>query len=211
MVRGSLITIEGIDGAGKSTLAAALLEAIERRGVSARLLREPGGVELSERIRALLADASVRIAPMTEALLYAAARAELVSERLLPLLDAGELVLLDRYVDSFLAYQGAGRELGVERVRVLNELATCGLAPDRTLLLRIAPSAAHKRLLASGRLLDRLEGERQGFFERVADAYERLAEAEPARIRPIDATGPPQEVLELALDALADLLTPGSG
>lgn len=211
MARGSLITIEGIDGAGKSTLATGLRQAIADRGVRVQLLREPGGVELSERIRALLADPSAQMAASTEALLYAAARAELVRERLLPLLHAGELVLLDRYVDSSLAYQGAGRELGVERIRALNELATGGLAPDRTLLLRIAPALARERLRASGRAPDRLEAERQAFFERVAGAYEQLAKAEPARIRTIDAALPRERLLELALAELADLLPGGSG
>lgn len=211
MARGVLITIEGIDGAGKSTLAAALGTAIERRGASVRLLREPGGVELSERIRALLSDPRARMAPATEALLYAAARAQLVHERLRPLLDAGELVLLDRYVDSSLAYQGAGRGLGVERIRALNELATGGLAPDRTLLLRIAPPLARERLRAEARAPDRLEAEREAFFERVARAYERLAEAEPERVRPIDAALAPERVLELALAAIADLPVAGSG
>ncbi|HEX5307580.1 MAG TPA: dTMP kinase [Solirubrobacteraceae bacterium] len=211
MGRGILITIEGIDGAGKSTLAAGLRQAIEARGVGVRLLREPGGVELSERIRALLADPSARMAAVTEALLYAAARAELVAERLLPLLDAGELVLLDRYVDSSLAYQGAGRGLGIERIRALNDLATGGLTPDRTLLLALARATARERLRTDGRARDRLEAEQDAFFQRVANAYERLAEAEPARFRTIDATLAADDVLELALAAIADLLAPSSG
>lgn len=211
MERGSLITIEGIDGAGKSTLLAGLRQAIEARGIAVQTLREPGGVELSERIRALLADPSTRMAASTEALLYAAARAELVRERLLPLLDAGELVLLDRYVDSSLAYQGAGRGLGIERIRALNELASGGLAPDRTLLLVIAPARARERLHAGKRTPDRLEAEQDAFFQRVANAYERLAESEPARFRTIDATLPADDVLELGLAAIADLLAPSSG
>jgi dTMP kinase len=103
-----LITVEGLDGAGKSTLIAELSKALD-----AVVLREPGGVEVSERIRSLLADASLEVDPRAEALLYAAARAQLVAERLRPLLEAGKTVLLDRFVDSSLAYQGAGRGLGV--------------------------------------------------------------------------------------------------
>lgn len=211
MARGKLITVEGIDGAGKSTLVAALQRAIERRGARVQVLREPGGVELSERIRALLADPSLSIGAATEALLYAAARAELVHAGLAPLLDAGVDVLLDRFVDSSLAYQGAGRELGVERIRAINELATGGLAPERTLLLRIPPRLARERLRARGGAAERLEDEREAFFERVAAAYERIAEAEPARVRPIDATLAPERVLAQAIAAIEDLLPASPG
>ena len=113
MALGSLITIEGIDGAGKSTLAASLAGELQRLGAPVELLREPGGVELSERIRELVKDPALHVGARAEALLYAAARAQLVQERLRPLLDQGMLVLLDRFVDSSLAYQGAGRSLGV--------------------------------------------------------------------------------------------------
>lgn len=209
MARGRLITIEGIDGSGKSTLAAALCAEMQRRGVRVEALREPGGVECSERIRSLLSDPALQIGAATEALLYAAARAELVHARLVPLLDAGTGVLLDRFLDSSLAYQGAGRELGVDRIRAINELATGGMRPDRTLLLRISPRLARERLRGRGGPAERLEGEREAFFERVASAYERLAEAEPGRVRPIDATLAPERVLELALAAIADLLPAG--
>src|SRR6185369_2146712 len=127
-----LVTIEGLDGAGKTTLASALAQRL-----GATLLREPGGVEASERIRALVKDPALTIGPRAEALLYAAARAQLVDERLRPALERGELVLLDRFVDSSLAYQGAGRELGVDEVRAINAFGTGGLVPDRTLLLRV--------------------------------------------------------------------------
>src|SRR3954447_8774047 len=109
-----LITIEGLDGAGKTTLAAALADALTARGRPVRLLREPGGVEAAERIRALVTDPGLRVGARAEALLYAAARAQLVEEALRPLLDAGDWVLLDRFVDSSLAYQGGGRELGLD-------------------------------------------------------------------------------------------------
>src|ERR1700759_1445055 len=111
VARGKLITIEGLDGAGKSTLARALAETLNARGIRVEPLREPGGVETSERIRTLVKDPELSVAPRTEALLYAAARAQLVEQRLLPLLGEGAIVLLDRYVDSSLAYQGAARGL----------------------------------------------------------------------------------------------------
>ena len=190
-----LITVEGVDGAGKSTLIAELAQRL-----GATVLREPGGVEVSERIRALLADPALRVDPRAEALLYAAARAQLVSERLRPLLEAGETVLLDRFVDSSLAYQGAGRGLGVEEIRALNEFGTGGLRPDRTLLLRIDPEAGLARI--SDRPADRLEQEDGEFFRAIARAYDELAAAEPERFAVIDASQPPERVLDDALAAL---------
>jgi dTMP kinase len=147
-----------------------------------------------------LAEPSLGIAGRTEALLFAAARAQLVTERLRPLLAAGRWVLLDRFVDSSLAYQGAARGLGVEEVRSLNEFATGGLRPDRTLLLRIDPSRGLARI--AGREADRLEREDGAFFAAVADAYDALAAAEPDRIAVIDADAPREAVLAAALDAL---------
>ena len=195
-----LITVEGLDGAGKTTLIAALARELEARGAPVLVLREPGGVEVSERIRALLADPALEIDPRAEALLYAAARAQLVAEQLRPLLEAGDTVLLDRFVDSSLAYQGAGRRLGVREIRALNEFGTGGLRPDRTLLLRIDPAAGLARI--SDRPADRLEREDGGFFAAVAAAYDELAAAEPDRIAVIDASQPPEAVLADALAAL---------
>jgi dTMP kinase len=195
-----LITVEGLDGAGKTTLIAGLSKELEARGQPVLVLREPGGVEVSERIRDLLKDPSLDIDPRAEALLYAAARAQLVAEELRPLLEAGDTVLLDRFVDSSLAYQGAGRGLGVEEIRALNEFGTGGLRPDRTLLLRIDPAAGLARI--SDRPADRLEQEDGAFFSAVAEAYDALAAAEPDRIVVIDAGQPPDAVLAEALAAL---------
>jgi dTMP kinase len=203
---GRLVTIEGLDGAGKTTLAAALVAALAARGVQAVPLREPGGVELSERVRALVKDPALRVGGPAEALLYAAARAQLVEERVRPLLDEGSWVLLDRFVDSSLAYQGAARGLGVDRVRELNLFATGGLVPDRTLLLALDPAAGRARLAGRGEAPDRLEAEDAAFFARVAAAYAELAREEPERIRVIDAAGAETEVLAAALAALEDLV-----
>jgi dTMP kinase len=200
-----LITIEGIDGAGKTTLAAALLEALQVRGIDAVALREPGGVALAERIRALVKDPELEIGDRAEALLYAASRAQLVAERVRPELEAGRWVLLDRYVDSSLAYQGAGRGLGVEAVGAINEFATAGLSADRTLLLAIDPSAGRSRRGARDEHPDRLEREADEFFTRVAAAYALLAAENPARIRTLDATRSPDELLDAALAELSDL------
>ena len=206
MARGRLITIEGLDGAGKSTLARGLQRAVAERGGEAQVLREPGGVELSERIRALVADPALAVSPRAEALLYAAARAQLVEERLQPLLQEGALVLLDRFADSSLAYQGAGRALGVQQIREINQFATGRLKPDRTLLLRIAPAAGRARQQERALQPDRLERESERFFEAVAAAYDELASAEPLRIRTLDASQPADQVLDAALVALEDLL-----
>jgi dTMP kinase len=206
MNRGALITIEGIDGAGKSTLASALVPALAERGLDVRLLREPGGVEASERIRELVKDPELAVGGRAEALLYAAARAQLVEQALRPMLASGAWILLDRFVDSSLAYQGAGRGLGIEAVREINQFATGGMTPDRTLLLMIEPSEGKARSRARTQPLDRLESEQDEFFARIAGAYAALAEAEPQRIRPIDASAPPDRVLAAALDALADLI-----
>jgi dTMP kinase len=205
---GRLITVEGLDGAGKTTLVAGLTRELAARGRELLVLREPGGVELSERIRVLVKDPELNVDPRAEALLYAAARAQLVAEQLVPLLESGQWVLLDRFVDSSLAYQGAGRGLGIEAVRTLNELATGGLTPDRTLLLRIDPAVGRARI--ADREADRLEQAGEAFFAAVAAAYDGLAEAEPERIAVIEAGRPPEQVLADALAALEPLLSSGA-
>ncbi|MGX6449836.1 dTMP kinase, partial [Patulibacter sp. S7RM1-6] len=203
---GRLITIEGLDGSGKTTLAARLEAELAARGLPVVRLREPGGVALSERIRALVADPALAVDPRAEALLFAAARAQLCAEVLLPALRDGRWVLLDRYVDSSLAYQGGGRELGVEAVAAINALATEDCVPDRTLLLRVDRATGRRRLEDRGGEADRMEREQDAFFARVEAAYDGLASAEPARFRVLDAHRPPAGVLADALGALADLL-----
>ena len=180
MPRGRLITIEGLDGAGKSTLAHALAREIAARGRAVELLREPGGVEVSERIRALVKkDPALAVSPRTEALLYAAARSDARSawKRCW---RRGSVVLLDRFVDSSLAYQGAGRALGMHEVRAINHFATGGLEPDRTLLLRISPAAGRARQHERALEPDRLERESERFFATIAAAYDE-ARARGAR------------------------------
>ncbi len=203
---GRLITIEGLDGAGKTTLARGLADALEARGVAVTLMREPGGVAASERIRTLVKDPELRVGARAEALLYAAARAQLVEEALAPALARGAWVLLDRFVDSSLAYQGGGRALGVEAVAAINAFATGGLQPDRTLLLRIDPALGRARQDGRGEAPDRLEREHDAFFAAIAAAYDELAAAEPQRIRTLDASADPPSVLAAALAALEDLL-----
>lgn len=206
MTPGKLITIEGIDGAGKTTLAGALVATLAGRGLPVVLLREPGGVHAAEQIRALVKDPAARIGDRAEALLYAAARAQLVEEALEPLLKQGRVVVLDRFVDSSLAYQGAGRRLGVEPVRAINAFATGDLAPDRTLLLEVAPGVGRDRSHGRGEAPDRLERQGDAFFDRTAAAYRELARGEPERFRIIDAARGPDAVLADALAAISDLV-----
>lgn len=206
MNRGRLITIEGVDGAGKTTLAAALLDALTARGRDAVLLREPGGVPAAERIREVVIDPDLHVSARAEALLYAAARAQLVEEAIEPLLRKGKWVVLDRFIDSSLAYQGGGRELGIEAVRAINEFALGSTHPDRTLLLMIEPELGRTRARSRTAPPDRLESEHSEFFNRTAEAYLQLRSEDKERIRKIDATRAPEEVLAAALDELADLL-----
>ena len=205
VARGRLVTIEGLDGAGKTTLATGLADALRERGVPVLALREPGGVPAAERIRALVTDPAVPVTARAEALLYAAARAQLVEEAIDPALAAGTWVLLDRFTDSSLAYQGGGRALGIDAVAAINRFATAGLAPDRTLLLRLDPAAGRERQAGRGVAPDRLEREDDTFFTAIAAAYARLAALEPDRIRVLDAAQPPEAVLADALNALEGL------
>ena len=192
--RGRLITVEGIDGAGKTTLADGIL----RAHPELTPLREPGGVVVSERIRELVKDPGLHVDPRAEALLYAAARAQLVHERLLPLLDAGTDVLLDRFVDSSLAYQGAGRGLGVAEIAELNRFATAGVVPDLTLYVRVDPHTGAARRDGG----DRLEQAGEAFFAAVVEAYDRIAADDPGRVVVLDGGRPPADVLAAALRAL---------
>jgi len=186
-VSGLFVTLEGIDRSGKTTQAALLCDAL---GHEALLVREPGGTTTGERIRELLKDPDAAIGPRAEALLFAAARAELVDQVIRPALEAGRVVVSDRFLDSSLAYQGHARGLGEEEVRRVNEWATAGLVPDLTLLLQIDPATAAARAGEA----DRFEDEGAALQRAVQDAYERLAAAEPARWQVIDATRSPEEV-----------------
>lgn len=188
------MTFEGIDRSGKSTQARLLCQAL---GDEALGVREPGGTAVGERVRELLKDPAVELSPQAEALLFAAARAELVRQVVRPALAAGRVVVSDRYLDSSLAYQGAARGLGVEEVRRVNELATGGLAPDLTLLLDLDVGAAAAR---GAEEHDRFEQEGRALQEQVHAAYEELVRAEPARWQRIDAA---REEAEVHADVLA--------
>jgi dTMP kinase len=186
-MRGLFVTFEGIDRSGKTTQAGLLVDAL---GDVALGVREPGGTAAGERVRDLLKDPDVDISPETEALLFAAARAELVSEVILPALQEGRVVVSDRFLDSSLAYQGGGRGLGIEDVERVNHFATRGLKPDLTFLLDLSPADAAAR----GGESDRFEDEGSGLQEAVGAAYERLIQADPERWVRVDATRSPDAV-----------------
>lgn len=193
-----LLTFEGIDGSGKSTQARLLVERLEAEGAAPLLLREPGGTVLSERVRALLLERhDLHIAPLAELLLFSAARAQLVAERIRPALAQGRIVVCDRFYDSTTAYQGAGRRLEDPAwLRVFNRRVTAGLVPDRTFLMEIDPEAALVRRATRQAGADedpgddRMEAIGLAFHRRVAAAYAALADEEPTRFLRLDATRP---------------------
>jgi dTMP kinase len=175
------ISLEGIDGSGKTTQARLLARAL---GENVVLMREPGGTETGERIRELLKDPMLELDPMAELLLFCAARAELVGQVIAPARDRGRAVVCDRFSDSSVAYQGVARGLGVERVEEICDLATGGVWPDLTILLRIDPDRAAERI--GRRRADRFEGEGIELQRRVAEGYDEVARRHPERIRVID-------------------------
>ena len=191
--RGTFITLEGVDGAGKSTQVAMLVEALRALGREVVSLREPGGTAISEKIRSILLDPSnSEMSDECELLLYEASRAQLVRQVIEPALAHGAVVVCDRFFDSTHAYQAGARGLSSQLVARANELGCCGVVPHVTLVLDMDPAEAFARAGQGG--LDRLEAEGLAFQRRVRADYLALAEAEPARVRVVDAAGSPEEV-----------------
>ncbi len=200
--RGMFITLEGSDGTGKSTQIALLKQYLERRGYEIVLSREPGGCPISERIREVILSLDSRgMSAECEALLYAASRVEHVREVIEPALNCGKIVICDRFLDSSLAYQAYGRELGEDFIRQINGPAVRRVFPDLTLLLELDRADARRRM-EKGAPLDRLEIEREDFFARVQAGYQALAAAEPERIARIDASRPIEAVFESVRSAV---------
>ena len=185
-MRGRFLSLEGVDGAGKSTHLQFIADLVASRGRHAIVTREPGGTDLAEHLReAILTQA---MAPEVETLLIYAARADHVARVIRPALEAGSWVICDRFSDATAAYQVAGKGVPAQLVDSLAAVAHPGLLPDRTLVFDCPYETASKRLTASGKKLDRFEREDRAFFERVRGAYLARAKAEPARVRVIDAT-----------------------
>jgi dTMP kinase len=193
-------TVEGIEGSGKSTLLGGLSDRLRSRGLEIFATREPGGTPIGDDIRALFLERSVEIAPLTEALLVNAARAQHVADRIRPELAAGRIVLCDRFVDSTLAYQGYGRGVDLALLQELCDAATGGLSPALTLLCDVPVETSRSRTRTRGRPADRLESEDDAFHHRVRDGF--LALARGARYCVLDGTLSPEEVLERALHAV---------
>jgi dTMP kinase len=192
---GAFITLEGPDGSGKTTQAHLLVEWLRDQGHDALLTREPGGTGIGDQIRGVLHDASNRaMSPGTEFLLYSASRAQHVSQLILPSLEAGKIVISDRYADSSLAYQGYGRGLDLEVLHTITVFATRGLKPDLTLYFDIAPGEGLQRRLLSGEEWNRMDSEALAFHRRVRAGYWELIGAEPERWEVIKANRPVEEV-----------------
>jgi dTMP kinase len=201
---GRLIAFEGVEGSGKSTQLELLRRLLEEAGRDVVVTREPGGTPAGERVRALLLDPAVELHPRAEALLFAAARAELVEAVIRPALERGAVVLCDRYLDSSLAYQGGARGLGRDPVEHVNRFATGGLLPDLVVLLDLDPAAG---LARRARDPDRIEAQDLGFHRRVRDAFRDLAAAEPGRFAVVDAAAPVDEVADRVRAAVGGLLS----
>ena len=200
---GLLIAFEGVEGAGKSTQLDLLRDELERRGHEVVVTREPGGTPVGERVREVLLDPATGLDPRAEALLFAAARAQLVEQVIRPALERGAVVLCDRYLDSSLAYQGAGRGLGRGSVQEVNRFATGGLLPDLVVLLDLDPASGLRR--RSGEL-DRIEAQDLAFHRRVRQAFCDLAAADPGRFAVVDAAAPVGEVAARVQAAVLPLL-----
>lgn len=204
--RGRFISLEGGEGAGKSTQLKALAAALRERGLEVVETREPGGSEGAERIRELLLTGEdERWSTRAEALLFAAARTDHVDKCIRPALADGKWVLSDRFIDSSLAYQGAAGELGIEAVRAINGFGMADCFPDRTLVLALAEGGARARA-RDNEASDRIGGRPQNYHQKVDLAFRQIASEEPERVRIVDASGTPDEVTKRLLQAIGDLL-----
>ena len=206
MSRGRFISLEGGEGAGKSTQLRALAGLLKDRGIDVLVTREPGGSEGAERIRELLLTGSDdRWNAQAEALLFAAARADHVAKTIRPALDKGQWVVSDRFVDSSLAYQGGAGGLGIEAVRSINAFGIGDTFPDRTLILTLNEGTERARA-RDGQDSDRIGGRPDEYHHKVETAFHIIAAEEPERVKLVDASGTPEEVTQRLVAALTDLL-----
>lgn len=203
---GHYAALEGIEGAGKSTVAAGVASVLQSRGHAVVPVREPGGTRTGERIRRILLEPDGEVSPWSEAMLFAAARAQLAESVIRPALAAGSWVIGDRSVYSSLAYQGVGRGLGVETVRTVNAAGLAGVWPELVILLRVDPDVGLERQAVS----DRIGGEGMDLQRRVADGFDLLAAAEPDRFLVVDAAAPLEMVVDHVVAVLEESWTTSS-
>lgn len=203
MTRGRFVTLEGVDGAGKSTHVAWIAERLRAPGRKVLVTREPGGTPLAERLRELVL--AEPMDPIAETMLLFAARTDHVQREIGPALAAGNWVLCDRFTDATFAYQGGGKGVAAELIAHLAQVSHDGLLPDRTLVFDCPYDVSRERLDRAARTPDRFEREDRDFFERVRQAYLALARADPERIRVIDATGSPDEIKKRVEEEIAEL------
>ena len=207
---GNLITFEGIDGSGKSTQIQMLEYEFNKLGVEYKTFREPGGTELSEKIRAILLDKeNIELISTAESLLFAAARAQLTAEQIKPAIEKGKFVICDRFTDSTIAYQGYGRGLDIKQLEEINYIATAGLTPDITFILDISPEAAAVRMEAEAS--DRMEETGVDFFRRIRGGYRQIKDQNPNRYRLINGEQSPEnvfkEIKEIIMKQFEEVLT----
>ena len=196
MEKGLFITFEGIDGCGKSTQIGLLESYLKEKGKEVLLIREPGGTAVGEKIREILLEKkNDSMKPLTELLLFEAARAQITEEKIIPATEAGKVVICDRFFDSTTAYQGYAREMGTELTDLLNGIATAGRSPDITFVLDIDPEQAYARRVGRGGEEDRMEALGLLFQQKVREGYLKLASDNP-RVRVIDASATPEEISE---------------
>ena len=204
--RGLFVTMEGPDGSGKTTQIRKITEYLEKEGYDVIITREPGGTNISEAVRGIILNKDFsEMDPMTELLLYAAARAQLVSEVIAPAIEAGKAVISDRFIDSSLVYQGMARNLGMETVYNINLNATKGLMPDVTFLLDLSAEEGIRRKKNQAEL-DRMERESLEFHKAVVEGYRSLADRFPERIERIDATLPIDDIYDIIRNRLQKLM-----
>ncbi len=205
-MKGKFITVEGTDGSGKSTQIELMMRYLEEKGADIVFTREPGGTEISEKIRKIILDINnKKMTGTTEALLYAAARSQHVEEKIIPALEDGKIVICDRFVDSSIAYQGAARNLGIDSIMQMNSFALHGIMPDMTLFFDLAPEKGILRK-KNERALDRLEAEKLDFHKRVYEGYKMMCESYPDRIVAINADRRVEDVYEDVKRAIDGLL-----
>jgi dTMP kinase len=201
---GFLLSFEGSEGCGKSTQIALLAAHLKAQGQTVEVMREPGGTAIGEQIRHLLQHSKEgqTLTPEAELLLFAASRAQLVREKVRPLLEAGVFVILDRFLDSTTVYQGIARGLPLASVQAINAFAVGGTLPDLTILLDLDTETAWSRIHATGRELDRMENQPRAFFEKVRQGYLQLAQAEPTRIAILNADRSPNSIHAILLNLI---------